>query len=143
MERYNNKKTENENNELLINKIVKDIEQIVATEMRMAVLSLEIFVRNMPLLISPVVDVVYTLPDTMVDVNLRRVLTSDCGGRQSSMCVNASTSISYIESNCNYILISIPLQKLKRSKKFKIDSMFIFQLNADNSISLPLFMIKL
>ena len=97
----------------------------------------------MLLLISPVVDVAYSLQDTMGDVNLRRVMASDCGGRQSSMCVNASTPILYIESKCNYTLISIPLQQVKRSKKFKIDSMFTFQLNAGIPISLPLFMIKL
>ena len=92
----------------------------------------------MPLLISPVLNAAYKLQKTLGNVNLSQVMTSDCGARQSQICVNASTDILHTERDCTYTLISVPQQKLKRSKKPKMDLMFIFQLNSDKSITLPL-----
>ena len=65
-------------------------------------------------------------------------MTSNDGAWQSPVCVNTSLSILYTECDCTYAMISIPLQKIKRSKKSKMDSMFIFRLNKDSTISLPL-----
>ena len=87
---------------------------------------MEKFVRNMPLLISPVLNTAHTLQTIKGDVNLRKVMTSNDGAWQSQVCVNASTSILHTECDCTYTMISIPSQMIKRSKKSKMDSMFIF-----------------
>ena len=92
----------------------------------------------MTLLITPVLDAAYKLQKMLGDVNLRQVMTSDCGAWQSQTCVNASTSILHTERDCTYTLISVPQQKLKRYKKSKMDSTFIFQLNNGISITFPL-----
>ena len=85
-----------------------EIELLVAKEIRTAVSSLQKKIRNMSLLISPVLDAAYKLQKTMGDVNLSQVMTSNCGAWQSQICVNASTSILHTESDCAYTLISVP-----------------------------------
>ena len=107
-----------------------DIEVLVAKEIRTVVSTLKKMIRNMPLLISPVLNAAYKLQKTLGNVNLSQVMTSDCGARQSQICVNASTDILHTERDCTYTLISVPQQKLKRSKKSKMDSIFIVQLNS-------------
>ena len=92
----------------------------------------------MPLLISPVLDTAYKLRNKIDCVNLSQVMSNDCGAWQLITYANAPTSILHTESDCTYTLIGIPFHKLKRSKKSKRDSVFIFQLNYDQKIPLPL-----
>ena len=111
---------------------------MTAKEIRTAVSFFKKFVRNMPMLISPVLNVAHRLQKIKGDVNLRKVMTSDDGVWKSQICVNLSTLILHTECDCTYTLIIIPLQKIKRSKNSKMDSMFLFQLHKDTTISLPL-----
>ena len=62
-----------------INSNAIDIEVLVAKEIRTVVSTLKKMIRNMLLLISPVLDAAYKLQKTLGDVNLSQVMTSDCG----------------------------------------------------------------
>ena len=91
LETYANKTSNSATRQKTINSNAMEIELLVAKEIRTAVSSLQKKIRDISLLISPVLDAAYILQKTMGDVNLSQAMTSNCGAWQSQICVNAST----------------------------------------------------
>ena len=54
------------------------------------------------------------------------------------MCVNASTGDFHTEKDTSYTLITVPSQEIKEQKKIGNEYSFLFKLNANTTISLPL-----
>ena len=79
VETYTNKTSNSPTRQKTINSNVMEIELLVAKEIRTAVSSLQKKIRDISLLISPVLDAAYKLQKTMGDVNLSQVMTGNCG----------------------------------------------------------------
>ena len=135
---YTNKKSKIMLNQNKIDDEAKFIENKCATELCKGIKSLKGYTKNITELISPMLDVSYSMQKKYGDINFTDVPTSKSGMWQSQVCVNASTSILHTENDCTYTCIYVPQQEFKPSKKQKKENMFIFSLNKSTNITILL-----
>ena len=89
-------------------------------------------------LIQPVLSTAYKIQDEIGSVNLKEVESTAGGMWQSSICINAKTTVFHTESDCTYTLCKIPNQTLAHDKNIDYQRMFFIQLNENETIAIPL-----
>lgn len=135
---YSNKNITARKYKELLKDAAKDAEQLCACHLLDSVLSTQKHIRNMSKLIQPVLSTAYKIQDEIGSVNLKEVESTAGGMWQSSICINAKTTVFHTESDCTYTLCKIPNQTLAHDKNIDYQRMFFIQLNENETIAIPL-----
>ena len=96
-------------------------------------------VKNIFNLLSPVVDVTFRIQKQFGSVNLMEVESTPSGLWQSSICVNAKTSIYHVEDDYTYTLCKVPTQPTNNKSNVDYERMFLIQLSDTETLSIPFF----
>ena len=133
---YKSKRCNSEEKQKIITEKSNLKEYECCEEIGRAVGRLSKMIRNIKHKISPVLNVGFNLQRDNVDVNFKKVLSSNYGCWQSSICVNAQTKEFHTEKDCTYTLITIPNQSNMKDnqKRYK----FLFRFNEKKYCSIQL-----
>ena len=121
-----------------VENIVKQIEIAASEEMFAAVQTLGCAIPNLGRLLFPVLDIGHDLQKIWGDVNLKKVSKGADSMWNMSVCVDVSTADFHTEKDVSYTLIGVPKQQYSNSKRHGNTYQFLFRLNDNNCISLDL-----
>ena len=88
----------------------KVMEYLLATDLKNGVLSLVSILSNLQQYIAPTLNIAFHLQEEIGDCNLKKMVVSEAGLWQSSICVNCQTSTLHTENDCTYTEITTPNQ---------------------------------
>ena len=108
------------------------IEKMISVELKRAINMFSSVVPNIKMLISPVLDVAYTLQEKYGDVGMKMTCTG-LGSWSSNLCVNATTGVFHNEDDCTYTIICVHFQ-LQSINKYG----FLFKMDDSNTIGIEL-----
>ena len=118
--------------------IARTIEDMIGIEMHSATQSLSKMVGHVDKLILPALDIANKLQPEYGDIFLKKN-DDECSAMwHTNVCINASTGEFHTEKDTSYTLITVPSQGYKTQKNCGNVYNFLFKLNEDNVISLPL-----
>ena len=113
-------------------------EDLVAEHLDESVNSMKKYIRNLPELICPLLNVAYKMQNEHGSVNLKAVKTKDSGIWMSSICLNARTSLFHSEDDCTYTLAKIPQQSKDMNKGSTHLRLFMVSVNSNTTLCIPL-----
>ena len=111
-------------------------EKLCGCHLSDSIRELESSVKNICNLLSPVINVAFTMQQKVGSVNLMEVESTPSGLWQSSICVNAKTSIYHVQDYCTYTLCKVPTQPNNNKSNLAYERMFIIQLSDTETISI-------
>ena len=136
---YVNKKSKNPTKQDKINNNAITCEQLCCVQVEKAVNLMKRLFPRINKLISPLLDVAYSMQETKGDINLQKVDTAEHGIWQSELCVNAMTKIFHTEFDVTYTLISVPFQHDMSSELPKRkNTYFLLKINEQQTIGIEL-----
>ena len=121
-----------------LNEWCSNAESVIALHLNESVNSMKRYIRNIPHLICPLLNVAYEMQKDHGCVNLKSVKTTESGMWMSSVCINARTSLFHSEEDCTYTLIKIPYQDKDMNKGNAHERMFLVRINNETMLSIPL-----
>ena len=134
-----NKKAENKISQETIDKGALRFEKVCSDQLESSLGQLESTFPNISNIICPILNIVNQIETNTIDLNFKKQQTGDNGLWQSSICVNAVTKLFHIERDVTYTLITVPKQKkVKSGCKKNRETFFLFKLNNDNCIAIPM-----
>ena len=134
-----NKKAENKISQETIDKGALRFEKVCSDQLESSLGQLESTFPNISNIICPILNIVNQIETNTIELNFKKQQTGDNGLWQSSICVNAVTKLFHIERDVTYTLITVPKQKkVKSGCKKNRETFFLFKLNNDNCIAIPM-----
>ena len=134
-----NKKAENKISQETIDKGALRFEKVCSDQLESSLGQLESTFPNISNIICPILNIVNQIETNTIELNFKKQQTGDNGLWQSSICVNAVTKLFHIERDVTYTLITVPKQKkVKSGCKKNSETFFLFKLNNDNCIAIPM-----
>ena len=118
--------------------ISKTIEEMISVEMSFALEQIAKIVVNVDRLLLPVMDVADRKQHDFGDIGMKKDHDLSASMWNTNVCVNASTGDFHTEKDTSYSLITVPSQKQKAQKKCGNKYSFLFKLNANTTLSLPM-----
>ena len=109
-----------------------DAENLIAEHLNESVTVLKSYIRNIPKLISPVIDVAYKMQSEHADVNLKATKGIDNGIWMATIAINAQTTKFHSENDVTYTLVTVPKQCIKMNKGNRLQRIFLIYLNDNN-----------
>lgn len=139
----NIKSTSKRMNQDEINKMASFFENKTAHELKTAICRFSKVFPQVGRLLCPIINVAYEhQQDKSIDINLKKVKTSDIGLWQSSICVNSITKTFHTEKDVTYTIITVPShgssKKLSPSSEKRRDSYFLFKINEETCFSIKM-----
>ena len=116
----------------------RNAENLIAEHLNESVHVLKSYVRNLPKLISPVIDVAYNMQKEYGDINLKATKGINNGIWMATIALNAQTSQFHSENDCTYTLVTVPRQCVRMNKGNNFERVFLIKLNEDNIFGIPL-----
>ena len=118
--------------------IAKTIEEMISFEMSFALEQIAKIVVNVDRLLLSVIDVAHSKQYNFGDIGMIKNHNASDSMWNTNVCVNASTGDFHTEKDTSYTLITVPSQEQKEQKNNGNEYSFLFKLNANTTISLPL-----
>ena len=101
---YSTKVIKNEKKNIEFNMWCSSADDLIAEHMNNSVHALKSYIRNIPRLISPVIDTAYEMQQDHGDVNLKAMNSKESGIWMCTIALNAQTSNFHSEDDCTYTL---------------------------------------
>ena len=113
-------------------------ENLIGEHLNESIQTLKSYIRNIPKLISPVIDVAYGMQKEHGDVNLKATKERESGIWMSTIVLNGQTSNFHSENDCTYTLVTVPKQCNKMNHGNKNRRMFLININEQNIFAVPM-----
>ena len=135
---YEIKKRFKDDRQLELEKISTQIEYMISVEMCFAKNTLSNMVKEVARLILPAVDMAHDMQNVDGNINLNKCDRKTGSIRSTNIWVNATTGEFHTEKDTSYTMITVPLQDYKSQRNGGNIYKFLFKLNDNVCISLPL-----
>ena len=135
---YEVRKRFKDDRQIDVENIAKTIEDMIGVEMRLATQSISKVVVHVDKLILPVLDIANKMQCDRGDIHLKLSKDACAAMWHTNVCVNATTGEFHTEKDTSYTLIMVPTQDYKAQKKGGNIYSFLFKLNDNTLVSLPL-----
>ena len=122
-----------------IDTYARDYKLLCSSQVQNAVDRLRKCFMTIDNLISPMLDVAYSMQHTSSDINLKTTNTTEYGTWQCEICLNASTKMFHTEKVITYTLISVPRRSAQSlGLKNKNPLFFLLKLNENKIVGIEL-----
>ena len=135
---YEVRKRFHDDRQIDVENVALTIEDMIGVEMQLATQSIAKIVVHVDKLILPILDIANKMQCDHGDIYLKRTKDACAAMWHTNVCVNATTGEFHTERDTSYTLIMVPTQNYKAQKKDGNKYNFLFKLNDDTLVSLPL-----
>ena len=116
----------------------RNAETLISDHVNDGIFALRSYVRNIPKLISRIVDTAYKMQEVYGNVNLKATETKDSGIWMTTVALNGQTSNFHLEQDCTYTFITVPKQDMDMNNGNNYQRVFLININDENTFAFPM-----